>query len=215
MLAARSRLAATLGPVTNGHPHDGHPRDDGTGGGRPRRVRIIGASGSGKTTLGREAARRLGVAHLELDEVFWDRDWEFRDVGEARGLVRDFAAAHPAGWVADGNWTTRLGGLMDRGSDVAPDLVVWLDPPRWLVLSGVVRRTLWRGVMREELWHGNRERPASWFSRRPEENIMLWSWHAVPTQRERLGGRVGEPGFLRLGSRREVRTWLASLGPEP
>lgn len=177
----------------------------------PRRIRIIGASGSGKTTLGRQAAQRLGVAHLELDAVFWDRDWTFRDLEEARRIVREFAERHPDGWVADGTWESRLGDLLAPGTDGGADLVVWLDPPRWRVMSRVVRRTVVRGISRRELWHGNRERPSTWFSRQPEDNIVLWAWHAVPNLRERFGPRVGRPGFLRLGSPREVRAWLQTL----
>lgn len=175
---------------------------------RPR-VRVIGASGSGKTTLARRAAERLGVAHLELDAVFWDRDWQMRDAVEARDVVRRFVDAHPEGWVGDGNWSNRLEGMLDPPS--GSDLVVWLDPPRSVVLARVVRRTLWRGLTRRELWHGNRERPRTWLSRDPEQNIVLWSWRSVPRLRADLAPRVGTPGFVRLSTRREVRRWLEEL----
>lgn len=180
---------------------------------RPRRVRIVGVSGAGKTTLAAEAARRLGVAHLELDAVFWDRDWTFRDVEEARALVREFVAAHPDGWVADGNWRTRLEGLLEPGTPGGADLVVWLDHSRALVMSRLVRRTVRRGVLREELWHGNRENPADWIRRDPEENILLWGWTQHGPTRTRFAPRVGDPTFLRLGGRRAVAAWLDSLGP--
>lgn len=178
----------------------------------PRRIRVVGVSGSGKTRLARELAGRLGLAHLELDAVFWDAGWRLRDVGEALALLDGFVAAHPGGWVMDGNWTSRHGGRLEPPDGV--DLVVWLDHPLPLVMWRVVTRTLRRGLTGERLWHGNRERPASWLSRDPERNIMLWSWTTHGPTRDRLGPLVGTPGFLRLAGRRQVAAWLRTL-PAP
>ena len=174
-----------------------------------QRIRVVGVSGSGKTRLAADAAARLGVAHLELDAVFWDADWTFREADQARELVRRFVAEHPDGWVADGNWTTRLEGLLQP--PVEADLVVWLDHPRWLVMARVVRRTLWRGITRQALWHGNIEHPASWLSRDPEKNIILWAWTAYPGTRERYLRVAGESWLVRLSGRRQVTRWLDSL----
>lgn len=177
---------------------------------RPRRIRIVGISGSGKTRLGREAAARLGVPLLELDELFWDADWQHRDRAEAHALLDDFLAEHPNGWVADGNWNRFLAGRLGPTDGV--DLTVWLDLPRWLIMWRVVTRTLRRGLTRQELWHGNRERPASWLSRDPSQNIMLWSWTQYGHTRAQYSPRVGSPGFVRLASRQDVRAWLETLG---
>ena len=95
-----------------------------------RRIRVVGISGSGKSRLATQIATATGLARLELDAVFWDADWTFRDLESARALVRDFQAEHPEGWVIDGNWLSRLDGMLDPGTDDGPDLVVWLDHPR-------------------------------------------------------------------------------------
>ncbi len=175
----------------------------------PRRIRVVGVSGSGKTRLARQAAERLGVAVLELDELFWDADWRHRDHAEGHALLDGFLAGHPDGWVADGNWNRFLAGRLGPSDGV--DLVVWLDLPRWLVMWRVISRTVRRGITKEELWHGNRERPAAWLSRDPEQNIMLWSWTQYHPTRAQYLPRVGSPGFVRLGDRRAVRAWLESL----
>ncbi|HSK33598.1 MAG TPA: hypothetical protein VK903_08955 [Propionicimonas sp.] len=175
----------------------------------PCRIRVVGISGSGKTRLAAEIAERLGLAHLELDAVFWDAGWTFRDVGEGRELIRQFVGDHPQGWVADGNWTSRLDDLMQPPEGA--DLVVWLDHSRWLVTSRVIRRTLRRGVTGEELWHGNRERPASWLSRDPEQNIIRYAWTAYHSTREKYLQMAGQPWFVRLSGRRQVARWLESL----
>lgn len=178
----------------------------------PRRIRVLGISGSGKSTLAAEIARRTGLARLELDEVFWAADWQYRDLAEAHALIDAFVAAHPGGWVVDGNWTSRLDGRLDPGTDDGADLVVWLDHSRALVMSRVIRRTLRRGIHREELWHGNRERPSTWFSRDPHENIVLWAWTNHRATRERMTARMdaGWP-VVRLRGRRAVERWLATV----
>ena len=90
----------------------------------PARIRIVGTSGSGKSRLAEEVAARTRRARLELDEVFWDAGWTYRDLTEAQARVRAFLAAHPGGWVADGNWNSRLGGLMEPGTPGGADVVV-------------------------------------------------------------------------------------------
>lgn len=178
----------------------------------PTRVRIVGVSGSGKSRLAARAASRSGLPHLELDAVFWDADWTYRDLHEARETVRAFMTAHPDGWIVDGNWTSRLDGLLEPATAGGADLVVWLDHPRRVVMWRVVTRTLRRGLTREELWHGNRENPRSWLRADPHENIVLWSWTQHAVVRERMLRRIaaGDP-VLRLRGRRDVEAWIASL----
>lgn len=179
-----------------------------------RRIRIVGVSGSGKTHLGGELAQVLGVPHLELDAVFWDADWTFRDLAQAREIVTAFATENRDGWVADGNWSSRLEGLLDPGTPDGADLLVWLDHPRWLVMSRVLRRTLRRGLTRQELWHGNRETPRNWLRRDPEQNILRWAWVQHPVLRDRLRQRLqeaGGDGIVVLAGRRATREWIDAL----
>ncbi|MEO2134196.1 toxin [Microbacterium sp.] len=178
----------------------------------PARIRIVGTSGSGKSRLAEEVAARTRRARLELDEVFWDAGWTYRDLAEAQARVRAFLAAHPEGWVADGNWNSRLGGLMEPGTPGGADVVVWVDHPRRVVMWRVLRRTLRRGILREELWHGNRERVRSWLKWKPEDNILRWAWTSYPTMQRRMEARIaaGDP-VVRLRGQREVDEWVRSL----
>ncbi len=171
-----------------------------------RRIRVVGNSGTGKTTLARAAAARLGVPHVELDDVFWGPDWTKRDPDEARA---DLAARTAGGWVADGNWNSTRGELLDDA-----DTVVWLDYPRRVVMWRVVTRTLRRGLRREELWHGNRESLASLLRRDPEQNIVRWAWVMHDRYRARYLPLVGpDPRLVHLRSPHDAQTWLANLTP--
>ena len=178
------------------------------------RIRIVGTSGSGKSVLAERVAARTGLARLDLDATFWDADWTFRDLDEARDLVRAFVAAHPEGWVADGNWNTRLGDLLAPGTPGGADTVVWLDLPRHRVMRQVVVRTLRRGLRREELWHGNRERLGNLLRVDPAHNIVRWAWTSHPDNRAQMRQRIaaGE-AIVRLRDRAEIDAWLASLHP--
>lgn len=182
----------------------------------PHRIRIVGVSGSGKSHLAQTLATRFGMPRLELDAVFWDAGWTFRDLDEAQEKVRAFVRDHPHSWVIDGNWTSKLDGLLEPGTADGPDLVVWLDHTKARVMSRIVRRTLRRGILREELWHGNRERPSSWLKRDPEENIMRWSWVQHPVIRLRMTERIADGWpIVRLSGQHEVDAWVSSLADEP
>jgi hypothetical protein len=92
----------------------------------------------------------------------------------------------------------------------AADLVVWLDLPRWRVMSALARRTFSRMLLRKELWNGNRERWTNLFKRDPEENILLWAWTRHGLVRERTPRLLRDPrwpdlAFVHLRSRRDVR----------
>jgi adenylate kinase family enzyme len=175
---------------------------------RLRRVRVVGNTGSGKTTFSARVADALGVPHLELDEVFWAADWTKRDPDEARGRIREFVASSADGWVTDGNWAAGTAGLLDDA-----DAFVWLAYPRRVVMSRVIRRTLWRGLLRTELWHGNREDVRSLLRRDPDQNVVLWSWTRHEHYRRTYEALAAESSVpvIRLSSPREARRWLSTL----
>ncbi len=177
---------------------------------QPRRVRVVGNSGAGKTTFARELARRIGVPHRELDEVFWDAGWAKRDPEQGRAILRDFLAEAPDGWVTYGNWNSVRQGLMDDA-----DVIVWLDYPRRVVMPRVIRRTIARGLLRTELWHGNREQLRSLLRTDPEQNIVLWSWtqHTAYRQAYTTFAVSSPVPVVRLRHPRAARRWLRALPP--
>jgi adenylate kinase family enzyme len=178
-----------------------------------QRVSVVGNSGSGKTTLARALAARLGVPHIELDARFHRPGWQPTPDDEFREMVAGLAAGR--GWVIDGNYTVVRDIVWDRA-----DTVVWIDPPKAVVMAQVTRRTLIRGVRRVELWNGNRESLRNAIARDPERSIVRWAWTRHGVYRERYTGAMADPvnahlDFVRLRSRRQARRWLVDVSLRP
>lgn len=176
-----------------------------------RRVSVIGCSGSGKTTTARAIADRLGLRYLELDSRFHQPGWVPRPDAEFRAEITEFARA--GHWVIDGNYVSH--GVGDVVWPAA-DTVVWLDPPRRVVMWRVIRRTLRRVITREELWNGNREPWGNLWNPRPEKNIIVWSWTRFHHYRDRYERALADGAWDHLDVRRlrtkgEVAAFLDGL----
>lgn len=172
-----------------------------------RRVSVVGNSGSGKSTLARRLAASLGVPHLELDSVYHQPGWEPLPEDEFRRLVT--ARTSGDGWVIDGNYSAVRPIVWARA-----DTVVWLDPPRAIVMWQVIWRTMRRAVTRQELWNGNREPLVNFLSWAPEKSVISWAWHSHAKYRTRYRAAAADPAnahlaFIRLAGRRDVARFLA------
>lgn len=117
------------------------------------RVLVIGCSGSGKSTLARQLAERLGLAYVSMDrEIFWLPGWQSRPRAEALARLQDIVARDR--WMLDGTSPGTLPLRLPRAH-----LVLWLRPPRWMSLYGVISRWLrFRGRSRPEMADGCPER---------------------------------------------------------
>lgn len=176
-----------------------------------KRVSVIGSSASGKTTMARGISERLGLPHLELDSVFHQPGWQPKPDEDFRAEVAGFAAADR--WVIDGNYTSH--GVAQLVWPLA-DTVVWMDPPRRVVMGRVVRRTLRRVITREELWNGNRERWTNLYSTKAHKNIIVWAWTRFAHTRHKYEAMVNDGTWshlevIRLRNAGEVTAFLEGL----
>jgi adenylate kinase family enzyme len=174
-----------------------------------RRVVVIGTSGSGKTWMARTLAARLGVPHVELDELYWEPNWTGASTERLRERVLEAASSER--WIVDGNYSKVRDLVWPRA-----DTVVWLDYSLPVVTWRVVVRTLRRMLTREVLWSGNRERFGTTFLSR--DSILLWAWQTHPQHRRRYPAAFAETAHahlsvVRLRSPRAAEDWLRSLEP--
>jgi adenylate kinase family enzyme len=170
-----------------------------------RRIRVVGTSGSGKTTLAAELARALGLDHVELDSLHHGPGWEAVPADEFERRVDARVGRASTGWVMCGNYLDRA--PIGRWS---PDVVVWLDLPRRVVMRRVVARTFGRLLTRRELWNGNRESVSGLWRR---DGIVRWAWRTHGALRARYAGMMAaaattSTAWVRLHSPAEVRAWL-------
>ena len=179
-------------------------------GARYDRIAVVGTAGAGKTWVAAEVARRLGIAHIELDAIHWGPGWSKPTVEGFRALVAEATAGQA--WVVDGNYGQARDIVWGRAQ-----LLAWLDYPLWLALWQLWCRTICRVVTREKLWGRNRETFRGALLSR--DSLLL---HAIRThgpRRAKYGELLANPPYdrlkvVRLRSRKETANWLQSLSEE-
>jgi hypothetical protein len=170
------------------------------------RINVVGTSCSGKTTLARRLAEHLDVPYVELDALFWDRDWTPIAEVEFRSRVTD--AVRGERWVVDGGYSPIRDLTWSRA-----DTVVWLDYPMPLVLARWARRTVRRIRSGEEFWPGtgNRESVRNALRR---DGLLWWILRTHHRRRRSMAaGLAARPDLqaVRLRSPAATERWLASL----
>lgn len=98
-----------------------------------KRILILGRTGSGKTTLARELAAVLAVPHVELDSLYFGREFTTAPLPVLRERTRDAIAGDR--WVTDGNKRAVRDLVWPRA-----DTVIWLDYPVYLSLWRLAKR---------------------------------------------------------------------------
>ncbi len=169
-----------------------------------RRVVVLGTSGSGKTTLARELARRMNVPHIELDALFWEKNWTSVRKPEFRRRV-EHAIAQEA-WALCGNYASVRDLTLARA-----DTAIWLDYPMRIVFTRVLARSLRRTFAREVLWGNNRE--SLYLQLCTKESILLWvinTWRIRRRDYPKMlrGDQCRHLRVLRFRSPAETAAWL-------
>ena len=105
-----------------------------------KKLHIIGGPGSGKTSAGVTLSKGFGFPHLDLDEIFWDREAKTFD-RKADPKVRDAALVEfivQDAWIVEGvyvgNWLLPSFTASDVVIALRPSVFVrdWRFSTRWL-----------------------------------------------------------------------------------
>jgi adenylate kinase family enzyme len=173
-----------------------------------RRINVVGTSAAGKTTFARLLSERLGVPHVELDALHWEKDWTEAPDDVMRQRVEEAIAGEE--WVVDGNYSAVRDQVWARA-----ETVVWLDFPLRTVLRRYATRTRRRIRTQEELWPGTGN-PETLSKHLLQRDGLLW-WILSTYRRRRRDYPLllaAHPWLtaIRLRSPDEADRWLAAIG---
>lgn len=172
------------------------------------KIVIIGKTGSGKTTLGRDLVERLGLVHIELDALYWEKGWVPADIEIFRQRIAT-SLSSTSRWVCDGNYS-KARDLIWRQANT----IVWLDYPLSFVFRNLWSRSIRRLLTKEKLWNENRE---SWrglfFSK---ESLFLFSIKSHINHRRIFPELLASPKYTHLVKfhfvkPEQTQAWLEQL----
>ena len=172
-----------------------------------QRISVVGSTGTGKTTVAREISIRLNLPHIELDALYWGKNWTGVPDDVFRARVTDAIRAER--WVVDGNYSRIRALVWDRA-----DTVVYLDYAFGRVLWQLITRTIRRSVRKEALWSGNQETlRKSFFSK---DSILLWMLKSYHRRRNQYAKLFQQPEnshlwTMHLKTPQMTETWLSKL----
>ncbi|MFF9178663.1 hypothetical protein [Streptomyces sp. NPDC014793] len=170
-----------------------------------RRIVVVGAAGSGKTTLGRALGKALDTRVTDLDLLFWGPGWSRVDHDVFRARTQKVVAAER--WVIAGSYFRQVADLVWAQADT----VVWLDLPRRVSFSRVIRRTIRQVMRREDVFPGCRQ--SLWAAWR--DRLFHSAWHEPENYRSLIPDLLQTPKYghinlVHLQSRRAVAAWWSS-----
>ncbi|MCU5772891.1 AAA family ATPase [Erwiniaceae bacterium BAC15a-03b] len=173
------------------------------------KINVIGTSGSGKSTLARAIARQLELPCIEMDALFWQRDWG--ESSDEQLFARLEQALQQPGWVLDGNYK-RSQPIKWREVDT----IIWVDYGFLRTLYQAVRRAVSRAWRQQEIWPDTNCRETfrkSFFSR---DSIILWTIKTWRSNRQRYEAMLNDRRyqhlhFVRLTSPQMSREFIAAL----
>lgn len=128
-----------------------------------KKIVLIGSGGAGKSTLAKQLGEKLNIEVTHLDARFWQSGWVATPKDEWTKIQKEIVSKDK--WIVDGNF----GGTMDLRLENA-DTIIFLDFPRFLCLSRVIKRRI--------IYH-NRTRP-DMGENCPEKldfEFLKWIWN--------------------------------------
>ena len=177
-------------------------------------INVVGTSASGKTTFARQLAQKLGVAHIEMDDLFWLDDWQETSDQEFFAKLQSQINQAPRGWVLDGNYSRTLDLKVKY-----IDTVIWLDYSFSLNLYRSVKRAIARAATQKRLWPNSNNRESFKTSFLSKDSIILWMITHHAKNRKKYLAMIKDPQyqhiqFIRLTSPKQMEAFLKQMKAE-
>ncbi|HCK29310.1 hypothetical protein [Acinetobacter ursingii] len=174
-------------------------------------INIVGTSASGKTTFARQLGQKLGLAHIEMDDLFWQDDWQETPDEEFFPKLQSQMDLTIGGWVLDGNYS-RTHELKLKYIDT----IIWLDYSFSLNLYRSVKRAINRAITQKRLWPNSNNRESFKGSFLSKDSIILWMINHHAKNRKKYLKMMQNPEyqhiqFIRLTSPKLAKVFLDSL----
>lgn len=172
------------------------------------RIYVIGSSGCRKTTFSRKLATKLSIPHVELDNLYWQENWQ--PVPDSKFLESVEQAVSKSSWVIDGNYNKIASKpVLSRATKV-----IWLNYSFFVILTRLLKRTIARSYRAEKLWGNNVETiKKSFFSR---DSLLLWFFksHSSRIKRYRTlfnQNQYAHIDYLEFKKAKQANNFLSSL----
>lgn len=178
-------------------------------------INVVGTSASGKTTFARQLAKKLGLIHIEMDDLFWLDNWQETPDDEFFSKLQNRMDQATSGWILDGNYS-RTQDLKLRYIDT----IIWLDYSFSFNLYRSIKRAITRAVTQKKLWPNSNNRESFKSSFLSKDSIILWMISHHAKNRKKFLAMMENPEyqhirFIQLTSPREAAEFLNKMNGSP
>ena len=172
------------------------------------KINVTGTSGSGKSTFSKELSALLDVPYIELDLLFWKKNWQTSSDEELNQKLSNALSHAVNGWVLDGNYSRTQPIKWQH-----VDIVIFLDYSFIRTFYQSVKRTVSRILSQRELWPNTNNKDTwkkAFFSR---DSIIFWMLKTYRKNRKQYiynstNKQYKHIQFVRLTSKKEAQLFL-------
>jgi adenylate kinase family enzyme len=171
-----------------------------------KRIIIVGVSGCGKTTLALELAKILKIPSYDLDEYYWNPDWQPKNAQEFTNLVTILTANE--NWIISGNFSNTDHTIWQRC-----DTIIWLDYNFLRCFYRAFTRSIKRILNKVPCCNGNYETITRLFFSR--NSILAWVIKSYNKRRkfyiQLFENENDLKKLLKFKNPKNLNSWIRSL----